>query len=110
MKKYLLGIAAIALAIGFSAFKEPKKAPEQKKFVDHYFFEVTIDMTSGLVSESNTSFLQRNTSGSVPDLGCNANTNICVIEITDPQLVEPDGTGYKIKNPTGEYAVKSRRD
>lgn len=110
MKKYVLGIVAIVLAAGFSAFTTVKKASVQKPFTDHYFFEVTTDMTSGSVSSGNTNFLAHNTTGSVPDLGCNSSTNICVIDITDPSLVEPDGADYKIKDPTTAYVVNSRRD
>jgi hypothetical protein len=40
MKKYFLGIVAIVLAVGFSAFKSPKKAHTDKKFESVYWFKV----------------------------------------------------------------------
>ena len=52
MKKYLLGIFAIVLAIGFSAFTTSNTAKKDSKMVNYYWYQVE----GGQISESDPVF------------------------------------------------------
>jgi hypothetical protein len=47
MKKYLLGIVALVLAIGFSAFTTNKAIKSTKNITSLYWYEVVAGLTSG---------------------------------------------------------------
>lgn len=108
----MLGIAALVLAIGLSAFTKYKNGSPEK-FQDTYWFAVDQnDISTGNVSQSDVSFIIKNT-GSAPSLSCGGTpTNYCLINFTDPsKVVEmPTGSGnYEILGSQAPDNVSSRR-
>jgi len=55
MKKYLFGIFAIALAIGFSAFTSTNKVVPSKKTTNYFWYELNASKTATLGSTVNPS-------------------------------------------------------
>jgi hypothetical protein len=90
MKKYLFGMLAIALAVGFSAFTKPAK--ENSKFATYYFeFIGTPSVASDLETETSTYWRYLGTSNSVscptPD-----QDKVCVIRVDEDHI---DGTNLQ---------------
>ena len=68
MKKYLLGVFAVVLAIGFSAFtKESKKAPYEQKYFK--YLDYPNDINIGVASRYELS----------ADLGCQSGAHRCAV-------------------------------
>jgi hypothetical protein len=67
MKKYLMGMAAIVLAVGFSAFTNMKPKP---KFTDPYWFLISNQHSPGtLVPTADATFIQQSATAPT-DLSC----------------------------------------
>ncbi len=85
MKKYLLGLFAVALAVGFSAFKP------HSKVTDYVFF--------------NTSGNNQNTANSnyeyQPGAGCSQSSNYC--SNTWSATSEPSVGAHPSGSPTGSF-------
>ena len=111
MKKYVLGITAVVLAIGLSAFKTSESRSE--KFQDTYWFSVDqSNISSGDVTQDDVTFLEKNT-GSAPSTSCSGTpTNYCLINFTNPlKVVEmPLGSGnYEVAGSQAPDNINSRR-
>ena len=93
MKKYVLGIIAIVLAVGFSAFTTAKKVPVNKKFMDTYWFRVSSNISSGAVASSDVVYLGQSTDNDEPDGTplCTDNNNYCVIYFDGTSKLQPVG-------------------
>jgi hypothetical protein len=112
MKQYLLGIAAFVLAVGLSAFASSESS-KGEKFQDTYWFAVDqSNISTGNVTQSDVTFLERNT-GSTPSLSCNGTpTNYCLINFTNPMKVveNPAGSGhYEVSGSQAPDNISSRR-
>lgn len=87
MKKYLLGIFAIALAVGFSAFTNAN-TKSTKKFVDSYWFLITgSDAVGNAIPASDAQFIQVN--GSTPtDASCGGSGKYCITSFSVGQVTK----------------------
>lgn len=83
MKKYLLGIIVVLLAVGFSAFTNIKAKPES---TDLYWFQISNQYTStDKVNQSDAAFIQQS---ATPPLGVNCSGGMydCVAGFTAAQV------------------------
>jgi hypothetical protein len=83
MKKYLLGIIAVLLAVGFSAFTNMKAKPES---TDLYWFQISNKYTSTQqVKQADAAFIQQS---ATPPLGVNCSSGMydCVAGFTSTQV------------------------
>lgn len=79
MKKYLLGLSALALAVGFSSFSAIKTSAS-KKFTDTYWAYPATAPQNASGYETNTNYVS---SGSGPFSSCdNGNEQECVVEVS----------------------------
>lgn len=75
MKKNLLGIIAVLLAVCFSAFTSIKEKP---KLTDPYWFQISNQYTPGhAVSQADAAFIQQSATAPL-GTGCTASTYDCV--------------------------------
>lgn len=99
MKKYLLGIFAIVLAISFSAFTNENKSPK-KLPVNYVWFDVNPSAPSQTVLTNSNVTFNSSLSGapSSNPSGCTtSNTYICTVGFNASQV---DGTSLKPGNQT----------
>lgn len=83
MKKYFLGIIAVLLAVGFSAFTNIREKPES---TDLYWFQIKNQYTSGdPVAQSDAAFLQQSTIAPL-GTGCSSGKYDCVAGFTAAQV------------------------
>jgi hypothetical protein len=107
MKKYLLGVFAIALAIGFSAFTSVK-TEKNRAFTSYYF---TIDASTGTVITSGTTWINDEVA---VDPGCafNGTEEFCKVQLSYPSEVETQGSGDNIQfrpiNPEMSLSGKTK--
>jgi hypothetical protein len=111
MKKYLLGFAAIVLALSFSAFTSSESS--KGKFQDVYWFAVDQhNISSGAITQGDVSFIVKNT-GTTPSASCTGTpTNYCLVNFTDVnKVVEmPAGSGlYQVNGTQTPDNITSRR-
>lgn len=88
MKKYLLGIFAIILAVGFSAFTTAKKTPISKKQTTAYWFSVDkhAKFPADPISDADASFLGSTADVSIlpdNDPNCSESTYDCLVYFTN---------------------------
>ena len=88
MKKYVLGIIAIVLAVGFSAFTAPKKAPAGKKMTTAYWFSVDKHrvLPTDPISDADATFLGSTSDISIPpgnDPNCSGASYDCLVYFTN---------------------------
>lgn len=99
MKKYLLGVFAIALAVGLSAFTSAKKAPAKSaKTTNYYWFYVnkSLKTPSANISDSDATFIDVTTDDPTPPSGspsCSSSNYDCLIYFTDVNKVTANGDG-----------------
>lgn len=75
MKKYFLGIIAVLLAVGFSAFTNIKEKP---KLTDPYWFQISNQYMPGQqVLQADATFIQQSAIAPL-GIGCTASTYDCV--------------------------------
>jgi hypothetical protein len=82
MKKYLLGIFAVALAVGFSAFTLPSRPNPDSAFTD-IWFEVDPDAGTALDPDAGMT--------SPPGACLNSGSKFCARSLTYPGEVTYDG-------------------
>ena len=111
MKKYLLGILAIALGIGFSAFTSVKQSTTVEKFSTVYWFKVDKHMVDPAdpISDDDATFLGTTSStsslpGNAPN--CSATTYDCLVYFTDENKLN----GNSIDGDQDPDGIVSRRD
>jgi hypothetical protein len=83
MKKYFLGIIAVLLAVGFSAFTNIREKPES---TDLYWFQISNKYTSTQpVGQADAAFIQQS---ATPPLGANCSSGMydCVAGFTATQV------------------------
>ena len=95
MKKYFLGIIAVALAIGFSAFTAEKKRPSTKQTT--YWFTVTASRTIS----SGSSFVNSELSyaGTSDPGGCSGAGKFCNVSFDATQVTDHGGGNVTINEP-----------
>ena len=75
MKKYFLGIIAVLLAVGFSAFTNIKVKP---KSTDPYWFQISNKYTSvQAVAQADATFIQQSATAPL-GTGCSGSSYDCV--------------------------------
>src|SRR5258707_14012679 len=84
MKKYLIGLLAIAIALSSAAFTRPTKP---KAFTDYYWYN--LDPSTGAITSGGT-----NTTSPTPTGTCNGSTHYCQVGLTIDQVTPEPG------NPT----------
>lgn len=83
MKKYFLGIFAVLLAVGFSAFTNIKAKPEA---TDLYWFQISNKYTnSQMVNQADASFLQQSATAPL-GTGCTGGIYDCVAGFSATQV------------------------
>jgi hypothetical protein len=103
MKKYLLGIVAIVLAVSFSAFTAmPKVHPKQiqGKTTTYFWFNVDLsNVESGAISDNDAEFITTTTDDPNPPMGsptCGGSRYYCLVNFTNSTKVASSGSGYHI--------------
>ena len=105
MKKYLLGIFAVALAIGFSAFT--KKNEPKKNFTNYYWFKVATGQESDntLTNSQVTDYL--GFGATAPNAGCpNDGAKNCVVGFNSDEVMEIDEVNHIYELESGAQAVQ----
>ena len=113
MKKFLFGITAIVLAIGFSAFTTIKKKPEQS-FTTYRYFKVNPGhRTQSTFLNSDVSY--ETSATSVPTNICVASdTYVCLVGFStsqvsaSPPYVLLDNSGADPQNPNSSAGERKR--
>lgn len=83
MKKYFLGIIAVILAVGFSAFTNIKVKPES---TDLYWFQISNKYTqTQMVKQADATFLQQSATAPLGS-GCFSGIYDCVAGFTATQV------------------------
>ena len=86
MKKYFLGIMAICLAIGFSAFTPTEKKPV-KPLMDLYWFNVPSSISNGsTLTNSDVIYLNALQPNDPSPASCTGSTNYCHVGFSDNQV------------------------
>jgi hypothetical protein len=92
MKKYLFGLFAIALAVGFSAFTHPAKKATTGTF---YYWFTPAGAYQGFNERTN------GLDGQLEVSGCDGATTVCQRAYDQSQLADPDDpSAGLISNPT----------
>ena len=96
MKKYFLGIFAVALVIGISAFSTVKKV-QPKPLTTYYWFQVnSMQGDDNTLDNSQVVFLEAGTS--IPQGSCSGSGHNCRVGFTADQVQLVEGSVYEIKN------------
>jgi hypothetical protein len=111
MKKYLLGIIAIVMAVGFSAFTKPEvKRTSNKEQTSYYWFRVANGYgdLSSLTSSQVSAYL--GFSSTAPTSGCSGSGYNCIVgfnadDVDIPNEMLKQGS-HGIDNPGTQRSTK----
>jgi len=105
MKKYLFGIFAIALAIGFSAFTNVRKVESNSIQTTYDWYAV--DLNTGLVTSATPIFDDLTEAEVISSQSCQDETGrICLAGSNSPLMVDEDVTGFPADRKIIESAAK----
>lgn len=106
MKKYLLGIFAVVLAIGFSAFTPKKES--KKNFTDYYWFKVASGQGSDATLNNSQLTDYLGFGSPAPAAGCeNDGSKNCVVGFNADQVVEIDEINHIYELTSGDKPYQS---
>ena len=101
MKKYLFGIFAIALAIGFSAFTNVRKV--ESKGIQTTYDWYAVNPSTGLVTSETPIYNDFTEAEVIAQDDCQDETGgICLAGSNSPLLVDEDVTGF----PDGRKVIE----
>jgi len=106
MKKYLLGVFAIALAVGFSSFTHTKT--EKRVMLNWFNIDGNLYSPTSAVIPADATFIQR--SEAQPDLGCSGASYQCLSGFADSKVT---GTGSSTQlngNQAPDQTPQKRND
>jgi hypothetical protein len=91
MKKYAIGILAVAFAFAGAAFTAKKATPTfQKPVTGQWYFLYTLNNASGELNEANYSYINPQPVSADDVEGCGGEQIPCVIFATGTQFGNPD--------------------
>jgi hypothetical protein len=116
MKKYLLGITAIVLAVSLSAFTVTPKVHSKgstDKTTTYFWFNVDLnDVESGAIDDADAEFITTTTDDPNPPSGsptCGGSRYYCLVNFTNSSKVASSGGGYHIVNSQTPDNVSGRK-